>query len=144
METRTVIELDGLAKFEKGEVIKEMIGVLIMEAIELHENTVLYLENENKDMLVSSLKKWGEHRNFDSEFSIEVMGDQNWYYLCNGVLYLKDMVKATQKVLGISRDYQLSDNKLFIKVIGFIKEDVDFLYSKFKEEFSHKINFCVV
>lgn len=142
MEVRKVIEFGDLTKREKEEVVEEMaeelIRPIVLEAIDLHENTTLYLKNEIADELVSSLKAWGEHRNFDNEFSLEEIPNQYWYHLCNGVLYLNDMVKAIHKVIGIIQHYNvdLRDSKLFLKVIEFIKEDSDFLYSEMKKEFN--------
>jgi hypothetical protein len=127
-----------LEKFKQEEIVEHLISLQIMEAIELYENTALYLKNENLDSLVISLKQWGEHRYFDNEFSIEEMDSQYWYDLCNAVLHLNDMIEVTQKMLEISREHNidLAYYKLFLIVIAFIKESVEFLYTELKKEFS--------
>lgn len=138
MDLRAVIEFMELAKSNKEKVVEEMARLATLEAIDFYQNMKLYLQNENEDLLIGSLKKWGEHRNFDDEFSIENMNNQCWYDLCNGVLYLKDMIMATHKVFEISRNYSLdfANYKLFLIAITFIEEEVDFLYAEFKRKFS--------
>lgn len=139
METETVVVFDELTRSEKEkaleEIREELIRPIVMEAIELHENITLFLKNENEDRLVSSLIAYGEHRNFDNEFLIEEIPNQDWYYLCNGVLYLNDMVKAIQKVIKVIKgnNVDIRDSTIFLKVISFIKDDTDFLYSEIKK-----------
>lgn len=150
MESRTVIEFGDLKRNEKEKVLEgvreKLIRPIVMEAIELHENIASFLKNVNEDELIGSLKVWGEHQNFDNEFLIGEIPNQNWYYLCNGVLYLNDMVKAIQKVISIFQGYKadIRDYRIFLKVIAFIEEDSDFLYSEIKKEISQKAKFYAV
>lgn len=136
----TVVLFDELTRSEKEkaleEIREELIIPIVMEAIELHENITLFLNNENEDRLVSSLIAYGEHRNFDNEFLIEEIPNQDWYYLCNGVLYLNDMVKAIQKVIKVIKgnNVDIRDSTIFLKVISFIEDDTDFLYSEIKKK----------
>lgn len=144
MEARTVIEFGDLKRSEKEMVVEqiqeEFIRPILMKAIELHENITLYLKDENGGELVSSLKDWGEHWNFDIEFSIDEIPNQYWYYLCNGVLYLKDMVKGIQKIIEIIQGHNvdIGDPRVYLEVCACIEEETGHLYSEIKKELNQK------
>lgn len=148
MEARTVIEFGELTMSKKKEVLEqlreEVMRPIVMEAIDLHENIKLFLSNVDEGALERSLTNYGEHHNFDSEFEIEEIPNQHWYNLCNGILYLNDMVKAIQKVNRFIQGYKvdIKDLRVYLKVIAFIKEDSDFLYSEIKKELCQK-NYAV-
>lgn len=125
-------------KFEQAKIVERLIGQQIMETINLYENTTLYVKNQNQDSLVSFLKQWGEHQYFDNEFSIEEMDSQYWYDLCNAVLHLNDMIEVTVKMIEISSEHNvnLTYCKMFLIVIAFIQEKVEFLYTELSSGFS--------
>ncbi|MBT2694618.1 hypothetical protein [Bacillus sp. ISL-55] len=138
MTRETVTQFSVLEKFKQEEVVERLIGLQIMDTIELYENTTLYLKNEKQDSLISSLKQLGEHQYFDNEFSIEEMDSQYWYDLCNAVLHLNDMIEVTLKMIEISseRNVNLTYCKMFLIVIAFIQEKVEFLYTELSKGFS--------
>lgn len=121
------------------DVLRDVITPFIMEAIQFHENVISYINRRDEEQLVKSLLIYGEHERFDNEFSIEEIPNQYWYYLCNGVLYLNDIVNAAQKIIAIVQPYTV-DISGFKTVITSIKQEGDSLYCELKEELRRLAN----
>jgi hypothetical protein len=139
MGYETIVTLpDGTkAKGKIDSIIEGLVTVQMIKIVDIY--VALEFLQYNTDSSKEAIRNMGEHPDLLKEFPSISADDECMYLLCNGTLFLKDLLMAFNKMLifGLkSKQISKFKNKVFKEYASPIRESAENLFEQLKKEFS--------